>query len=237
MVREERIELHPCNAALGEQGAVLLDNAEEVRYGVSLRKDDSLAEECAAFRTADVEDVCEACDVGECHVVCRAGERVGEARTVEVERYAACTADGADGFKLCEGVERTVLRWLREVDHAGHDHVLTVRILAVSGECAFDLRCRDLPCLVRERQHLVSAELDRARLVHADMSCFGGDDALIGTEQRVDDDGICLRAADEEEDFSVVRLAGGANLLAGGFGIGVKPVARRLLHVRLPKAA
>ena len=115
--------------------------------------------------------------------------------------------------------------------------MLAVRILVVSGECAFDLCRRDLPCLVRERQHLVSTEFDRARLVHADVSCFGRDDALIGAEQRVDDDGICLRAADEEEDFSVVRLAGSANLFAGGFGIGVKPVARRLLHVRLPKAA
>ena len=55
---------------------------------------------------------------------------------------------------------------------------------------------------------------------------------LLADDHRVLRKGLSLLLS-SEEDFSVVRLAGGANLFAGGFRIGVKPVARCLLHVRL----
>lgn len=57
VVREQRIKLQAEQLALGEQGAVLLHDREEMRCTVLLREDDGLAEERAAFRTADVEGI------------------------------------------------------------------------------------------------------------------------------------------------------------------------------------
>ena len=61
---KECIELQSRNAPFCEECAVLLDDAEEVRHGVFLRKDDSFAEESAEFRPEDLEGGLETGDVG-----------------------------------------------------------------------------------------------------------------------------------------------------------------------------
>ena len=183
-VRKERIELNAEHAPLRQKSSVLLDNGEEMRHRVRLREDDCLAEERTALRPADVECIREACDGGEGQLVCRAAERVRETRPVEEERNLVRTADGADDLELVHGVERPVLRRVREVDHAGAHHVIAVRVFVIRTQTALDGACREFAVRVREREHLVAAALDCARLVHRDMPRICGNHALIGMQQR-----------------------------------------------------
>ena len=58
---------------------------------------------------------------------------------------------------------------MREIDHAGHDHVVVVGVVLVFVQKRPDLVCTDLSVVVRQRQDFVSAELDRTGLVYADV--------------------------------------------------------------------
>ena len=107
-VGEQRVELKAEQPPLGEQRAVLLDDGEKVRNEPRLRKDDRLAEQRAAFRAADVEDVAQRGKVAQRHVVFRTGKRIGKARTVDIERQTLFAAERADSRELLFGVERTI---------------------------------------------------------------------------------------------------------------------------------
>ena len=232
-VREEGIELDAEHASLRQKCAALLHDGEEMRHGALLREDDRLAEECAAFRSADVERIAEPRDGGEGQLVCTAAERVCEPRAVEEERNAVRAANGADDLKLVHRIERSVLRRMREVDHAGAHHMIAVRILMVGTQTALDRFCRELAVRVRQGEHLVTARLDRARLVHGDVPRIGGDHALVGVQQRGDDNAVRLCSAREEMNLCVRRTACLADLFPRRLRIWVKPVARRLLHIRI----
>ena len=77
----------------------------------------------------------------------------------------------------------------------------------------------------------MTAVLDGPGFVGADVPGFGGDHALVGAQQRVDDGGVCLRAADEEEDLSLRGFTGFADFFPRGLGVFVKAVARGLFKV------
>ena len=130
-IGKERVELDAEQPSLGEQRAVLLDDGEKVWNEPRLGNDDRLAEQRAAFRAADVENVAQRGKVAQCHVVFRTGERVGKARAVNIERQTLFAAERADGRELLSGIERTVLRRLGDVDHPGHDRVVAVRVVLV----------------------------------------------------------------------------------------------------------
>ena len=84
---------------------------------------------------------------------------------------------------------------MREIDHAGHDHVVVVGVVLAFVQKRPDLVCTDLSVVVRQRQDFVSAELDCAGLVYADVPGACGDHALIAFQHGVDHRGACLRAA------------------------------------------
>ena len=105
---------------------------------------------------------------------------------------------------------------MREIDHAGHDHVVVVGVVLVFVQKRPDLVCTDLSVVVRQRQDFVSAELDRTGLVYADVPGACGDHALIAFQHGVDHRGVCLRAAIASEEASCIPL----------------PPGRRKLHIR-----
>ena len=73
---------------------------------------------------------------------------------------------------------------MRDVDHAGAYHVIAVCILVKGAQTLLDRARGELAVRMREGEHLVSAALDCARFVHTDMPRIGGDDALVGAQQR-----------------------------------------------------
>ena len=236
IIGEERVKLEAGDASLGEKCAMLLDDGEEVGDGARSRYHDGLAEEGAALGAADVEDVAEACDVGEGDVVGGAGEGVGQPCAVDVQTQVVPRADLANRRELGERVERPVLRGLREVHHARHDHVVAVGVRLPRGAVALDGVSRELAVRAGDGEDLVAAELDGARLVHAHMTGVGGNDALVPGEKCVDAGRVGLRASHEEVDLGVGGLTGRANLLAGGLGVGVEAVSCGPLEVRLDES-
>ena len=235
-IGKERVELDAEQPPLGEQRAVLLDDGEKVRNEPWLGNDDRLAEQRAAFRAADAENVAQRGKVAQCHVVFRTGERVGKARAVNIERQALFAAERADGRELLSGIERAVLRRLGEVDHPGHDRVVAVRVVLVLIKQCADLGCGDLAVLLRQREHLVPTELDGAGLVHADVPRVRGDHTLVRAQQRVDDGRVRLCAADKEVNLRVRRAASGADLLARGFAVFIRAVTGGLRKIRFAQA-
>ena len=198
VIREQGTKLDTEQTALGQQSPVLLDDGKEMRDQRSIGNDDGLAKQGAAFRAANIENVGQARQVRQGDIVSGAGEGVGQAGTVDVERQVVAVADLADGRELGQRVQRAIFGRLRDIDHAGHDHVLAVAIVQVVFTVGSDGRSADFAKMMGERQHLVAAELNRPGLMYADMPAVCGDYSLVGAQQGVDDGGIRLRAAQQE---------------------------------------
>ena len=90
---------------------------------------------------------------------------------------------------------------MREIDHAGHDHVVVVGVVLILVQQCLNLSSTDFSVVVRQRQDFVSAELDCTGLVYADVPGACGDHALIAFQHGVDHRGVCLRAANQKEDL------------------------------------
>ena len=73
---------------------------------------------------------------------------------------------------------------MREIDHAGAHHVVAIRVLVIGTQAALNGACREFAIRVREREYLVTAALDCARLVYGDMPRVCGNHALVGAQQR-----------------------------------------------------
>ena len=89
---------------------------------------------------------------------------------------------------------------------------------------------------VGQGEDLVAPGLDRAGLVAADVARRGGEDPLPRLQQAADHGGVRLRAAGEEEHVRLRGAAGLPDLLPGGLGKLVQPVARGADQVGLRQA-
>ena len=230
-VLEERLELHAQEAPLRQERAMLLHLGDELADRSALGDHHGLAEERAALGAADVEDVGQAREVGQRHVVGGRGQRVCEARSVDEELEVALATDGGKLLELLQGVEGAVLGGLRNIDEGGGDHVVTCAITLPRRADALDVGGVDFAVNGRGVEDLVAAALDDAGLVHVDVAGVRRDDALPGQKDRVDDRRIRLRAADQEVHVGVGCLAGLANQVAGALAVLVGAVAAGLLHV------
>ena len=84
---------------------------------------------------------------------------------------------------------------MRKVDHAGHDHMVMVRVILILLQKRSNLTGADFSVMVRQGQHFMPAKLDRTGLVYADVPGACGDHALIAFQHGVDHRGVRLRAA------------------------------------------
>ena len=81
---------------------------------------------------------------------------------------------------------------------------MVARAVALPGRVdTFDVSRANLAVDGGGVEDLVAAALDDAGLVHVDMAGVGGDDALPEQEDRVDDGGVRLGAADQEAHVRV----------------------------------
>lgn len=85
-----------------------------------------------------------------------------------------------------------------EVHHAGEYHVVMALVRVERLDVLAQIVRVQLAVLMRHGQHLVSSALDGAGLMGVHMAAGGRDNALIRTQQRVDDDHVGLRAAGEK---------------------------------------
>ena len=114
--------------------------------------------------------------------------------------------------------------------------MVAVRVVLVLIKQCADLGRGELAVLLRQREHLVPAELDGAGLVHADVPRVRGDHTLVRVQQRVDDGRVRLRAADKEVNLRVRRAASGTNFFARGGAVFIRAVTGGLRKIRFAHA-
>ena len=87
---------------------------------------------------------------------------------------------------------------------------------------------KNLACAVRERQDLVPAKFNRARLMNRNVPAVRRNDALKTFQHRADNNRVCLCAADQKINLGVGSLASRTNFSPRRFAELVIAVTRRL---------
>ncbi len=85
--------------------------------------------------------------------------------------------------------------------------------------------------MLRQLEHLVASRLDGTRLVHADVPRGCSNNALVRGEKCGNRDPVDLRAANEEENVRIGRVACLADELARTLAVLVQSVASGFLVV------
>ena len=126
IVLHQRVELDAQKATLGQQGAVLLDDGEEMgRCGsVGVGENDRLATQGATLGAADVEHVAQVGQLLQGHIAALGHQAVAQTGTVDEQRQVVVTADVADGLQFLKGINRAHLGGKGDIDHAREHHVL-----------------------------------------------------------------------------------------------------------------
>ena len=105
--------------------------------------------------------------------------------------------------------------------------MLVVFIAPKCFQVCTDFLCRKLPKLMRQRQHLVPAVLDRTCLVHADMTGICSNHTLVRLQKSIDPRSIGLGSSNQKIHLCIRRLAGLADLLLCRLREGIRSIARR----------
>lgn len=135
-------------------------------------------------------------------------------------------ADAMDGAQFIGRIQCAIFGWMREIDHAGHDHVIAVAVLLKIFEKGINLIRGKLAEFVGQRQDFMAAEFYGASFVNADVSRICRNDTLIGGQHCIDDGGVCLRAADEKMHFTFRRVAGRENFFGCAVRDSIRAIAR-----------
>ena len=158
---------------------------------------------------------------------------VAQAGSVDEEWNLEILANAMDGFEFARRIERAELGGEGDIDHAGKHHVRPRGVGVETTEIVLKLRRRHLAIVRGQGEHLVAVSLDGARLVYVDMARFHGHHALVGAQHRVDDGGVGLGAADEEENLGFGTLAGPTNFLTCRLAPFVVAIGGALAGVRV----
>ena len=213
VIRKEGLEHDPCDPPFCQQRAMLFDDREQMRNVIMLRNNNRFPEKRTALGSANIEDIAQSGQIRQCHVVFRTGKGIGESCAVHIERNRVFSAYTADLLQFLKGIKRPVLGRLGEIDGPGHDHVVVIVVLPEGIDTRADLLCRDFPVVLFQSQNFMSACLDRAGFMDADMSADGSDHALVRTQHGIDHGGVRLCAAGQEVNIRFRCLTGDADLL------------------------
>ena len=235
IVSEEGVELDAQEAALRQQGAVLLDGGEKVLRRTP-GEDYGLSAQGADFGAADVEDVAEILQVRQGVVAFRACEGVAQAGAVYEQRQAVLMGNRLEFSEFRAAVDGPVFGGQGDVDEAGPDHVVLVHVRVAGGEEGFQFAGVHLAQMLGESHDLVAGVLHGAGFMDVDVRGLYGDGAFIVAKQRGDYGGVGLRAAYEEIDLAAGAGTGFQDLPPGALGVRVAAVAVQLFEVGLSEA-
>ena len=179
------------------------------------------AEQCAVLGTADVECIRQGGQIRQCQVIVRRGEGGAEAGTVHEQEQAVLVAAAAQRFQFSLGVDGADFRSIGDVHQTGQNHMFT----AVAIDHGFHQFGCQLAVRCVSGADLMTGGFDGAGFVNVDVTGVGGNDRLIGAQQRVDDYQISLRAAYQKMDIGVRCIAHAADGVTGGFAKRVHTIA------------
>ena len=127
---------------------MLLDDGEEMGNAALFRQDDGLAQQCAAFGSADIENITEPGQIRQGQFIGRTGQRIGQPGTIQIERDMMSLADIMDVCQFLFRIQRAIFGRMGQVDHARHNHMIVVGIGCEIVQESCNLFGRDLAELV-----------------------------------------------------------------------------------------
>ena len=235
-VGHKRVELHAEQAALGHEGSVLLDHGEELARRIAPGKDHGLAAEGSDLRAANVEHVAEAGQLRQREVALGAGQRVAQSGTIDEERQPIFAAHGVEGFQFGTRVDGAEFGGHRHVDHGGLHHVVARVVGAEGPEIVGQRGGGQFAVVGGQGDYLVSTVLHGAGFMDGNVPAVAGYDAVAGREHGVDDGGVGLCAAYEQEHGCLGAVGGLADAFDGAMGVVVVAVAWLLHEVGVDEA-
>ena len=145
---EESQELETDEGSLGNDGAVLLLDGEEVLVGGAVGEDDSLAAEGAYLGAANVEDVAVAGEERQGDIALGRHEAVAETGTVDVEGQVVAATDVVETGELLGAVEGAELCGEGDVDQSGMDGMVAVAVVIEVVKIVVEDGSGELTCLL-----------------------------------------------------------------------------------------
>ena len=233
-VGEEGVELQSCDAAFREQGAVLLDEGEEMLGCSVVGEHDCFAEEGSDFRTSDVEGFAVLGEIFQGHVISFCSEGVAESGSVDEQSSVVFLGHVVDCREFLGAVHSAEFGGEGEVDQFGLHYVVAALVGSVCAEYFFQFVGPDLSVVVMgEGDYLVACEFNCAGFVDVDVAGGCGNGSLPGFEQCVDDSGVGLGAAYQEEDVCIGVSTGFADALLCALAVFVNAVGAGIFVVGL----
>ncbi|KXT83465.1 hypothetical protein STRDD11_01492 [Streptococcus sp. DD11] len=210
---------------------MLLDNTGKMGNEIRIRQDNGFAKHGSALGASDIKSCAELSQVSQTDIICGSSQSIGQSGPVHIERDAVAAADLGDDLQLGFRIESAQFGRLGKVDHARHDHVFVVAVVPVVCQRLFNLLGSQFAVLAGDFQDLMAAKLNGPGFMDTDMAALGGDDALVGAEQRCDDDLIGLGAPDQKPNLRLRTLAGFPDSSFGRGGELIAAVAAGLHHI------
>ena len=207
IIRKQCVELQSDKSSLGNDGAVLLLDGEEMLVGLTVGEHHRLATQGADLRAADVEHVAMARQEGQCNVAALGHQAIAQTRTVDIKRDVVVLADGIELRQFLRRIERAQLGGEGDVHQAGEHGMGIVAVVHEVVEVFVEHTGTHLALLLGQRDDFMLRKLHGTRLMDVDMTTADADDALVLIEHGVDGGSIGLRAAREEENLGVGHSA------------------------------
>ena len=138
---QQAVELQSEQPAFGEDSAVLLHVGFETLFQCIRRDHNSLAKQRPAFRSAEIEDICESGEILKRNIILFRSQTVAKPCTVHEQIHIILAADVMNILQLLQRIQSSLFRWKREVYHLWLCQILRLAAFIVSRRARRNLFC------------------------------------------------------------------------------------------------
>ena len=231
-VFEQCFKLDAQQSAFCQHTAALFDQVTEVFFQRRIDDHNCFPHHRAYFCTADIEDICQICDILQVMVTAFCHQRITDSCTVNKQRQFTFAACFADCFQFCQCVCCTVFRGLRNINHTRLRDMFMCRIVPVGiiaildGFCCqFAVRC------CRQNDNLMACCFDRACFMGIQVACIRTEYPLMRAQNRRDHSHICLCTAHQKMHICIFSADNFFDQRSCSVAVGVNTVACSLFHI------
>ena len=170
IVGKQRLELQADQRSLGNHGPVLLLDGEEVLVGIPMGEDHGLATERTDLRTADIEHVAMASQIGQAHIVALCHQTVAQTGPVDIQGDLVALTDLVEFVEFLGRVERAEFRGEGDIHQSWVHGMVLVAVVHIVVEVFVEHLRLHLTLCVGQGDDLMLRELHGTGLVHVDMA-------------------------------------------------------------------
>ena len=231
IVGHQHIKLHPQQTSLGQHGAVLFDEIPEILGQSRIADDDSFPEQGANFGAADIEYIAQTGNILQRQVIFLGGKTVAQSSAIQEQIQPQFPAGLGQSFQFGQGVQRTQLRGIGNVDQLGLDGVLETAVCPVGQHSGAYLLGRDFSVRGRQGQHLMSRCFHSSGFVGVNMSADSTQRPLMGPQRGINHCQIGLGSAYQKVHCQIFSAAQRLDLGGSGGTVAVFSVSRCLFQI------